>query len=119
MHYGDLPRMAAEKYQPLKDFVAEGGGARLRFHRGARDRLVEIAVEEFPLDAPDDKVKEVLVARMRRRVKQEYGSVVAIILLNVLCSFIANLIWEWWRKRNSNAALMAGWQREAARAKEG
>jgi hypothetical protein len=110
--------MAAEKYQPLKEFVAEGGGARLRFHRGVRDRLVEIAVEEFPIDAPEDKIKEVLVARMRRRVSQESGSVVAIILLNVLCSFVANLVWDWWKKRHANVALMAGWQREAARAKE-
>lgn len=110
--------MAAEKYGSLKRFAAEKCGRRGQIHRGIRDRMVEIAVEEFPADAPDDRVLEVLQARLRLRVKQEYGSVVAILLISVLANLIARAVWEWWKKNHSHKVLMRGWQ-EQARAKEG
>ena len=74
--------MAAEKYQSLKDFVESRCGARGGFHRGIRNRLTEIAVEEFPSDAADDKCLEVLTARMRVRIRKEYGSVVAMLIIS-------------------------------------
>ncbi|MGI9178073.1 MAG: hypothetical protein ACR2IT_09480 [Pirellulales bacterium] len=110
--------MAAKKYAPLKDFVATQSGARLAPHSGVRDRLVEIAVEEYPLDAPNDRALDVLKARMRIRIKQEYGSVVAMILISILANLVARAIWEWIKKRRSHRELVSCWQ-EQARAKEG
>lgn len=108
--------MAAEKYDSLKRYVESRAGVRSKFHRGARDRLVEIAVEEFPSDAADDKVLEVLTARMRVRIRQEYGSVVAMLLISVLANLVARAVWEWWKKRRSHQILIGGWQEEARRA---
>lgn len=105
--------MASEKYRPLKDFVEARCGARGGFHRGIRNRLTEIAVEEFPCDAPDDRVLEVLNARMRVRVRQEYGSVVAMLIISVLANLIARAVWEWWKDRRSHRVSMIGWQGEA------
>jgi hypothetical protein len=119
MHHGDLPRMAAEKYQSLKDFVESRCGARGGFHRGIRNRLTEIAVEEFPSDATPDTVLEVLNARMRVRIRQEYGSIVAMLLISVLANLIARAVWEWWKNHRSHRVTMAGWQEEASRAKKG
>lgn len=109
--------MAAEKYQPLKTFVAASGGRRLAFHRGIRDRLVEMAVEEFPLDADPERMREVLDARMRVRIRDEYGSVIAMLLISVLANIIARAVIEWWKKRHSHAVLMHGWQEQARAAK--
>ena len=104
--------MAAEKYGPLKQYVAENTGVRGQLHQGYRDRLVEIAVEEFPTDADDEHGLEVLRARMRLRVKKEYGSIIAILLIGVLVNLISNAVWEWWRKRHSHRVTMTGWRAE-------
>jgi hypothetical protein len=109
--------MASAKYRSLKDFAAARCGARGQFHRGIRDRMVEMAVEEFPCDADDDRRLEVLQARMRVRIREEYGSVVAMLLISVLANLIARAVWEWWKRNHSHKVLMAGWQGQA-RAKE-
>ena len=103
--------------RPLKDYVARKGGARLAMHGGVRDRLVEMAVEEFPLDAPVDMKEEVLRARLRVRVRKEYGSVVAMILIGVLVNVITRLVLEWWFNRNSHRVLMEGWTHALAAAR--
>lgn len=110
--------MAAEKYKSLKDFVEARCGTRGGFHRGIRNRLTEIAVEEFPCDATDDRVLEVLQARMRVRIRQEYGSIVAVLLISVLANLIARAVWEWWKNRRAHRVSMIGWQEEA-RAEKG
>jgi hypothetical protein len=45
-------------------------------------------------------------------VKQEYGSIVAMLIISVLANLIARAVWEWWKKRHANQVLMAGWQAE-------
>lgn len=100
-------------YRPLKAWVAARGGSRMRMHGGLRDRLVEMAVEEFPLGADDEHVEEVLLARMRRRVRERYGSVIAMFLISVLVNQLVRLIIEWWRNRNSHRVLMHGWAASA------
>ncbi len=105
------------QYRPLKDFVARKGGNRLALHAGIRDRLVDMAVEEFPVDAPPDLKEEVLRARMRRRVRTEYGSVMAMILIGVLVNVITRLVLEWWFDRNSHRVLMQGWNHAVAAAR--
>lgn len=105
--------MAAEKYRSLKDFVEARCGARGGFHRGIRNRLTEIAVEEFPVDAADDKMLEVLTARMRVRIRKEYGSVVAMLIISVLANLIARAVWEWFKNHRAHRVSMIGWQEEA------
>lgn len=105
------------QYRALKDFVARKGGARLSMHSGIRDRLVDMAVEEFPFDAPFDRKEEVLRARLRIRVRQEYNSVVATILIGVLINVIVKLVTEWWLSRNSHRVLMEGWRHALAAAR--
>ena len=105
------------QYRPLKDYVARKGGARLAMHGGVRDRLVEMAVEEFPLDAPVDMKEEVLRARLRVRVRKEYGSIIATILIGVMINVIVKLITEWWFSRNSHRVLMEGWTHALAAAR--
>lgn len=101
------------KYRPLKDYVARRAGIRLAFHPALRDRLVDMAVEEFPADASAEHVAEVLKARMARRVRGEYGSVIAMLILGAIVNVIVRLIVEWWLKRNSHRVLMAGWNKSA------
>lgn len=105
------------QYRPLKDYVARKGGARLAMHGGIRDRLVDMAVEEFPVDAPPDLKEEVLRARMRVRVRKEYGSIIATILIGVMINVIVRVITEWWFSRNSHRVLMEGWQSAVAAAR--
>ena len=104
-------------YRSLKDYVHRKGGARLAMHRGVRDRLVEMAVEEYPADAPIDRQEEVLRARLRLRVRKEYGSIVATILIGVMINVLVKLITEWWLSRRSHRDLMQGWQDAVAAAR--
>lgn len=104
--------------RPLKDFVRHRGGTRLALHGGLRDRLVEMAVEEFPgADCPLDRVEEVLRARMNIRIRREHGSVVAMILIGVLVNVIVRLVTEWWFQKRSHRVLMEGWSYALASAR--
>lgn len=100
-------------HKPLKEYVARAGGMRLSMHQTLRDQLVDMAVAEFPFDAPDDRRVEVLAARLRVRAREKYGSILAMILVSVLANLIARLIVEWWRKHHSNRVLMYAWHRHA------
>jgi hypothetical protein len=100
-------------YRPLKDFVARKGGNRLALHGSLRDKLVEWAVEEFPVDCSADRAEEVLKARLKVRIRRQYGSVMAMILIGVLVNVITRLVLEWWFERRSHRVLMEGWQRNA------
>ena len=104
------------KYGPLREFVLRRGGFRLCARTAMTDRLLGIAVEEWPEDCPPEKAEEVLAARMRIRVKQEYGSIVALFIVSVLVNVISRLIVEWWRNRDAHRVLMAGWHRNAKKA---
>lgn len=102
--------------QTLKRFVARGGGVRLALHERTRDRLVEMAVEEWPTGCPPDRIEEVLAAKMRIRVRQEYGSIVAMILVGVMINIIVKLVTEWWFSAMSHRVLMEGWHKNALEA---
>lgn len=100
----------AIKYASLKEHVARVGGLRLAIHGGLRDQLVEMAVEDYPLDAPPERMEEVLRARLRLRCRQKYGSVIALLLISVIANLVARAVWEWWRNRHVHRVLMTGWQ---------
>lgn len=105
--------MPDANYKTLKDYVSRAGGMRLAMHGTLRDQLVEIAVEEFPFDAPDDRRVEVLANRLRVRAREKYGSFVVMMIVSVLANLIAKMIVEWWRKHHSHKVLMYGWHKNA------
>jgi hypothetical protein len=100
-------------YTPLKSYVTKRGGLRLAAHSRIRDRLIEMAVEEWPANCDPDKLCDVLKARMSIRVRKEYGSVLAMFLISVLVNAIAKLVVEWWFSRDSHRVLMLGWRQNA------
>jgi hypothetical protein len=101
-------------YRALKSYVAAAGGTRLRLHAPLRDRLVEMVVEEWPDEfCPVDRIGEVVTARIRIRLQERYGSVVAMFLISVLVNAIVRLAIEWWLKRDSHRVLMYGWSKQA------
>lgn len=102
-------------YAPLRTFVSRRGGLRIAAHSKVCDRLIDIAVEEWPQDCDPDKVQEVLRARMAIRVRQEYGSVLALVIIGVLVNVISRLITEWWFAKDSHRVLMAGWHHRASK----
>lgn len=97
------------RYEPLKKFVMRSGGIRLSAHPALRDQLVEWAVEEFPVDADPSRVAEVLTARLRIRAREQFGSVIASILIWVLVQLIVKAVVAWWNKNHAHRVLMAGW----------
>ncbi len=101
-------------YTPLKTYVAKRGGLRLSSHSRLRDRLIEMAVEEWPVGCDPTRVEEVLKARMAIRVRKQYGSILAMFLIGVLVNAIAKLVVEWWFSRDSHRVLMLGWRQNAA-----
>ena len=102
-------------YSPLRNWVAQQGGMRLAANPRVRERLVDWAVEEFPVDADPDRGQEVLAARLRLRIRKQHGSLIAMALLSIFANIVARLVWEWWSNRHSHRVLMQGWH---SRAKE-
>ena len=105
--------MAAPLYSPLKTFVASRGGVRLSMHGPLRDRLVELAVENWPVDCEPGRLEEVVAAKLRIAVRNKYGSILAAFLISVLVQMIAKLVVEWWQNRQSHRVLMVGWANAA------
>jgi hypothetical protein len=100
-------------YKPLKSYVSKRGGIGMAAHSRLRDRLVDMAVEEWPADCEPNMIHDVLKARMRIRVRKEYGSVLAMFIIGVLVNAIAKIVVEWWFSRDSHRVLMAGWNQQA------
>lgn len=102
-------------YAPLREFVSRRGGLRLASHSRLRDQLIDIAVEEWPDSCDQDKIADVLKARMAIRVRQQYGSILAMFIISVLVNAIAKIVVEWWFSRDSHRVLMAGWHKNASK----
>jgi hypothetical protein len=100
-------------YRPLKAYVAKNGGLRLSVRPELRDRLVEWAVVEFPVDATPEHVEEVLRARLAVRIRKTHGSVIASLLIGMLLNLLVKLIIDWWFSRQSHRVLMEGWRTNA------
>ena len=100
-----------QDYAPLKRFVRERGGFRLAAHGRFRDQCVDWAVADWPGDVEglEGRLRERLVARTR----EQYGSVIASLLIGIAVNLICQLIVEWWRKRRLNQAFMAVWNHAA------
>lgn len=105
--------MLDASYRPLKDYVARRGGVRLAMHARLRDQLVEAAVTDWPIGCDADKVDDVVMARLRLRVRQKYGSIMAMLLISVIANIVGRLVLEWWRERQSHRVLMSGWAGKA------
>lgn len=83
--------------ESMSEFVASRGGRRLWGNRRFARRCCEWVAEENPATLDRQTVEEII----RRRAGQEYGSVLAAILLPLLLNLISGLIVEWWRRRNA------------------
>jgi hypothetical protein len=102
-----------DSYKPLKKYIAAHGGPTLRMHGKMLDRLTHAVVEEWPVGCPIDRIEEVVVARMRVRLRAQYGSVIAMFLIGVLVNALVRIIIDWWLARESHKILMAGWAQQA------
>jgi hypothetical protein len=104
---------SAERYHPLKDFVRERGGLRLAAHGRFRDRCVEWAVADWPTGELPGEIEAILRERLAGRTREEYGSVVATLLIGIAVNLICRLIVDWWERRRLNQAFMEVWSRAA------
>jgi hypothetical protein len=104
---------SAERYRPLKEFVRERGGLRLAAHGRFRDRCVEWAVADWPTGELPGEIEATLRARLAARTREEYGSVMAALLIGIAVNLICRLIVDWWERRRLNQAFMEVWSRAA------
>jgi len=103
--------MAATKFSPLKAWVLRRAPMRVSLHGALRDRLVEHIVEDWPAGCPPDRIEEVVRARMAVRLREQYGSVIAVFILSALANILIRLVVEWWFAHEANRVLMAEWSR--------
>lgn len=103
-------------YRPLTDYIIARGGILVRAHPGFRDRLIDLAIEEFPVGASPVEAADLLRARLCARIRREHGSVVATLLIGLLVNLIVRLVIEWWLSSRSHRILMEGWQAHALEA---
>lgn len=101
--------MAAKKFAPLKAFVLRRSPMRLAMHGNLRDRIIEHVVEDWPIGCPQDRLEEVIRARMSVRLRERYGSVIAMFILSALANVVIRLILDWWFSSPQNRTLMAEW----------
>ena len=106
--------MADAQYHSLKSFVARKSDMRLAMHGRFRDQLVNMIVEEWPIGCRPEHLEEVVRAKVCRRVRERYGSVVAMFLISMLVNALVRIVIEWWFAREAHRVLMVGWAQNAA-----
>jgi hypothetical protein len=50
---------------------------------------------------------------MAVRLRERYGSVVAVFLLSALANLIIRLVIDWWLENEAHRVMLAGWAQEA------
>ena len=98
-----------QDYAPLKRFVRERGGLRLAARGRFRDQCVDWAVADWPTGELPGEMEDRLRERLVARTREQYGAVIASLLIGIAVNLICQLIVEWWRKRRLNQAFMAVW----------
>lgn len=93
--------------QELKDFVAAG-----RPSRKISDELVEMIVADWPGDV--DNLRREVAVRLKARMRQKYGSVLATILFYVIAEYVMRAVLNWLTNRGENRRLIGEWHRAAA-----
>lgn len=104
-----MPERNVPDYRPLRDYVRRRGGLRVAMHGRLADQVLDEIVAGWPIGCPADRVEEVVRARVAVKVRQKYGSVIAVILIGALVNVLVRLVMDWWLDRNSHRVLMQGW----------
>lgn len=103
MSYTDSPAFFI-----LEDRFSRKSKARFFGHR-IRRRLMRLAVATAPVGYRGADIAEVWKADLKAAAKEEYGSVILIILLPVIMELVKMLI-IWWLERKENEEIMAVWK---------
>jgi hypothetical protein len=90
--------------QELKDRIAAG-----RKSRKTSDEIVEMIVLDWPGDVPD--LRSQISSRLKVRMKQKYGSVLAMLLFYAVAQFAIRAIIDWWFESRRNRESMSEWHR--------
>lgn len=101
------------RYPPLKKRIWSRGGLRLAMHGRVADQIADAVVASWPAECPDDKIEDVVMARVSVHLRNRYGGFLAMFLISVVANQIVRIIVEWWRERDSHRVLMEGWSRRA------
>jgi hypothetical protein len=99
--------MRNERYGALKR------RARLQWWKipaSTRDHLIDLGVELFPTDYHSGLVESTLRMRLEHRIRQEYGSLLAMFLIQLAVSAIVKLIISWWWVSDENRRAMEAWR---------
>lgn len=96
----------------LSEHVYDHGGMTVSTAGRLRaNKMTKMVIEEWPVGCPPDAIAAALRERVNARIRREYGSVVMILLMQMLASVVIRLIIEWWfsdmRHRDQMALIHA------------
>lgn len=95
-------------YSSLTHFC-EGHSRSLWRPRRIRDRIIAGIVEDWPDGVYDTgKIEQILLDRGRQRARQEYGSLL-LLLLGPLIAELIKLAIRWWLENRDHRRLMGEW----------
>lgn len=103
----------ARVYEPLKAAVEQAGGIRLAMHGGLRDQVVDMAVLHWPRRCEDERLEEVLAARVAiaiRAMRPGWQGVLVTALVGVP---VCRMVVDWTRAKRSNERMMQEWNLDA------
>lgn len=73
--------------------------------------MTTLVILEWPVGCPPDAIEAALRSRVSARIRGEYGSVVMVLLMQMLASVVVRRVVEWWfsdmRHRDQMALIHA------------
>ncbi|MGA0207389.1 MAG: hypothetical protein ACO3LT_06325 [Ilumatobacteraceae bacterium] len=102
------------QYPSLTQFCEQRSRQKI-FPRRFRERVIATIVADWPEGVTDTTyIEETLRHRCRAAVKQEYGSIVLLILGPLIAELIKLAI-QWWLAHRAHRIVMEAWRAEANR----
>jgi len=99
-------------YRSLTDYC-EAHSRSLWRPRRVRDRIIAGIVADWPDGVTDTaQIEQVLLDRGRQRARQEYGSVLLLILGPLIAELIKLAI-KWWLENRDHRRLLGEWHAKA------
>lgn len=98
----------------LCDYMMTNGGLRLRTNAPVREMAIKLIVSNWPFGCREDEMCVVLMDRLSKAIRKQYGGILLIHCLYVVLAEAVQVSMDWVQESDRNRSLMAKYHAQAS-----